>query len=188
MICTIIGDFFDSKFLFELSDLVESLSFCPNNIANRKTWPYGSLGSHKLFGCKIFERSGLNRIDFLHEKSSTFFDIFEAIEDSLNQKFYLSRIDINLQHSFCDGTTHLDKNYGSHTIMLMSNSHWEKEWGGKFQIISENDESVVEEHDYIPGRIILFPSSFLHRGLSPNKKYIYRHTIVFRVKLISFEE
>jgi len=186
MICTVIDDFFDKKFLFELSDIVESLPFTPDNVANKKTWPYGLSGTHKLFGCNIFERHDLNRVVSLNPKAETFFDIFDGIENALNEKFYLSRIDVNLQHTFCDGTKHLDTKHGSHTIMLMSNSIWNPEWGGQFQILSEDDE-VIEEHEYVPGRIIMFPSHLFHRGLAPKEKYIYRHTIVYRVKSIIIE-
>ena len=42
------------------------------------------------------------------------------------------------------------------------------EWGGQFQMLEyhDNDAPVIEEYEYIPGRIIIIPSQHPHRGLS----------------------
>ena len=45
--------------------------------------------------------------------------------------------------------------------MLMVNPVWEKEWGGKFQLYSEGKSEILEEYDYVPGRIVIFPSGVL---------------------------
>ena len=189
MICNVIDDWLDKRFIYELSHRITNdltdIKF--NNIANRTTWPYGSKGSHKLMGCTIFQRKSLNRIDILHKEAPIFFDIFDRIENSiLNKAYILNTTHVNIQHSGCDGTSHLDSSPWSNddlSIMLMTNSEWSKEWGGQFQMLN-NDGSVIEEHDYVPGRLIIFPSNIPHRGLGPSEKYpyIYRHTVVFRVQ------
>ena len=134
-------------------------------------------------GCVIFQRENLNRINILNKEAPVFFDIFERIENILNSRYLLNAIFINLQHSGCNGNSHIDGMENQQTIMVMSNAEWDNKWGGQFQMLN-NDGSVTEEHDYVPGRLIIFPSHIPHRGLGPSKEYpyIYRHTVVFRVQ------
>ena len=42
-------------------------------------------------------------------------------------------------------------------------------------------ETVVEEHEYVPGRVLIFPGSVPHRGLAPKVPSVFRYTTVFRV-------
>lgn len=185
MICKVFDDWLDKRFVYELSDKITTgltdIKF--NNITNRRTWPYELEGSHRMMGCTIFDRENLNRITTLNKEAPAFFDIFERIENILNIRYFLGTIEINIQHSGCNGTSHIDGTQNEQTIMLMSNSEWDNEWGGQFQMLN-NDGSVTEEHDYVPGRLIIFPSHIPHRGLGPSKKYpyLYRHTVVFRVR------
>ena len=78
-----------------------------------------------------------------------------------------------------DGSTHIDAQDDELTVMLMNNSEWKPEWGGQFQLI--DGEDVVEEHQYVPGRVLIFPGKHPHRGLAPTIKYTYRYTTVFRI-------
>ena len=109
MICEVFDNWFDKRFVCELSDRIThnltDIKF--NNIANTNTWPYGNKGSHMLMGCTIFKRESLNRTSVLHEEAHTFFNIFERIEKNLNIKYYLKDIAINIQHSGCNGTSHI---------------------------------------------------------------------------------
>ena len=43
---------------------------------------------------------------------------------------------------------------------------------------------MVEDYDYVPGRIIAFECHHPHRGLGPKKEYpyVYRYSIAFRVR------
>ena len=185
MICHVIDDWLDKRFVYDLDHTINSNLNCFNftNIANRQTWPYGSEGSHRLMGCAIFRRENLNRITILNKQAPVFFDIFERIENILNSRYLLNAISINIQHSGCNGTSHTDGMENQQTIMVMTNSEWDNKWGGQFQMLN-NDGSVIEEHDYVPGRLIIFPADIPHRGLGPSEKYpyIYRHTVVFRVQ------
>tara|TARA_B100001250_G_scaffold393092_1_gene395509 strand:- start:1324 stop:1917 length:594 start_codon:yes stop_codon:yes gene_type:complete len=191
MECQIYDDWIDEPYLHEFALSIEtSTNWDFNNIANRRSWPHGQKGSHRLSGCNIFKRVGLNRVTHLHPDASKFFDLYESIESILDKKYYLSEIQLNLQHSGCDGSAHVDGiDFGQKTIMLMTNSVWKTEWGGQFQIIDMND-TIMEEHEYVPGRLIVFPASCLHRGLGPNIEYpyVYRHTLVFRVCDIGKED
>ena len=189
MICKVFDDWFDKRFVYDLSDRISFKLNCFHfrNIANINTWPYGTKGSHRFMGCTLFERENLNRITTLHEEAPTFFNIFERIQKNLNIGYYLKSIDINIQHSGCHGTSHIDGGDEDQTIMLMSNCEWNSEWGGKFQMLN-NSGDVIEEHDYVPGRVIVFPGNVPHRGLGVDEKYpyIYRQTVVFRVQIINF--
>ena len=182
MLCKVIDGLFDDIYIHQLDALIRDIPLCSNNIANRSTWPFGQEGTHRLLGQILFDRKSINRITVLHESVSTFFDVFEMIEDKLQTKFYLSQISLNVQHTGCDGTTHCDSNNpNDFTIMIMTNSKWEQSWGGQFQLTSNDGSVVIEEHEYKPGRLIVIPSTHPHRGLGPTEKYIYRSTVVFRV-------
>jgi hypothetical protein len=183
MICKIIDDVFDELYLHEFYELLtHNVPYSFSNVANRRTFPYGHKGSHKLLGSTLFARENLNRITVLDKNCNKFFDMFEMIENILDQKFYLSMINVNLQYCGCDGTIHNDGQEGEYTIMVMTNPSWEKSWGGNFQIV-DSSHKVVEDYEYIPGRILVFPSEVFHRGLGPLIQYVYRTTVVFRVSL-----
>jgi len=184
MICKVFDDWFDERFIHELDHIISNkIEYEFNNVANRRTWPYGYEGSYRLMGCSLFKRENLNRITTLHKEAPIFFDIFERIENNLGCNYILNLIQINIQHSGCHGGLHIDGVKNQQTIMLMTNSKWNNKWGGQFQMLN-NDGSVIEEHDYVPGKLIIFPSHIPHRGLGPSEKYpyIYRHTLVFRVQ------
>ena len=186
MICKVFDDLFDRLFIHELDHIISNkLKYEFNNVGNRTTWPYGYEGSYRLMGCTLFERENLNRITKLNKEAPIFFDIFERIENNfLTSKYLLNAIQINIQHSGCNGDSHIDSVENHLTIMLMTNSKWDTKWGGQFQVLNNDESSVIEEHDYVPGRLIIFPSHVPHRGLGPSEKYpyIYRQTLVFRVQ------
>ena len=84
-----------------------------------------------------------------------------------------------------DGTCHVDAEYNDEfTILVMTNPEWKKEWGpASFQLLEkyDNNARVIEEHEYVPGRVLVIPSVHPHRGIAPTQPYIYRSSIVFRV-------
>ena len=180
MIAHVIDDLFDLSFITDLEDvLLDDVPVSSNNVANSFSHPYGRKGTHRLFGTEIFVREGLNRVRYLHPKAEKFFDAFEIIENTFNCDIYLKRIDVNLQYYGMDGSTHIDAQDDELTVMFMNNSEWKPEWGGQFQLI--DGEDVVEEHQYVPGRVLIFPGKHPHRGLAPTIKYTYRYTTVFRI-------
>ena len=186
MIAKIIDNQFDQQYLYNIYQaLNDELDYKANNIANRKTWPFGDSGSHRLLGCTLFERKSLNRCTVLHDKAQPFFDMFERICSLTSHEYYLQQIFINLQHSGCDGSSHIDSIEGTSdelTIMVFPNPEWCQEWGGQFQILDK--DRVIETHEYKPGRIIIFPAYVSHRGLGPSvdHPHLYRYSIVFRVR------
>tara|TARA_B100000287_G_scaffold120100_1_gene112023 strand:- start:355 stop:948 length:594 start_codon:yes stop_codon:yes gene_type:complete len=186
-LCEVYDDKLDAKYLHELFEIVQvDLKYRACNIANPTTWPYGMTGSHKLFGSRIFFRQNFNRIDYLDNKNSQkFFDLFDFLCNLTNRTLYLDRIDVNLQHTGCNGTLHQDSapwDEQHRTMMVFPNPVWEKEWGGQFQLFDKEGNELLEEYDYVPGRIIIFPSHLAHRGLGPLQEYVYRYSIVFGVR------
>ena len=183
MLAGIFDNLFDIEFMVKVEKHLKYLPVTAINIANGTAYPSGESGSHRLMGETIFERSSINTVVNRMKDCEIYFDMLDRIEDYVEKKFYLERIDFNLQHSFCDGTSHTDGEEGEFTIMYMPNLTWEDEWGGQFQLLDDNG-GVVEEHDYVPGRTLIFPSEIPHRGLGPRHPYVYRYTVVWRVKLL----
>ena len=179
----VIDDIYDMSFLAEWEEIL--LDDCPvytTNVANPTSFPHGREGSHRLMGVDIFAREGLNRVTLLHDQAEKFFNAFEILEEEVFKvPIYLRRIDVNLQYQGQDGTSHCDgTNHDEYTVMVMNNTKWKPEWGGQFQMLDEHG-TILEEHDYIPGRVVVFPGWIRHRGLAPLVPYVYRFTTVFRV-------
>ena len=183
MLAQVFDNLFDVEFMVKVERILQNLPVTATNIANGTAYPSGESGSHCLMGENIFERTSLNTVVNLMDDSEIFFEMFDRIEEYLDEKYFLDRIDFNLQHSFCDGTSHVDgdEDGGEITIMYLPNVKWEKEWGGQFQIL-DKEQNVIEEHEYVPGRVFVFPGEIPHRGLGPRHPYVYRYSIVWRVR------
>ncbi len=174
-------DLFDDRYLHNLyASLENEIQYTAGNTANRSTWPYGDKGSHKIFGTTVFRRENLNRVTVLSPYAQRFFDVFEMIEKKMGEELYLDYISINLQHQYCDGSLHTDGDSNQRTIMLMANPIWNPDWGGEFQIQDPFAPGKIQ-YEYIPGRVLVFPSHLEHQGFGPKHDYGYRYTIVFRV-------
>ena len=178
MIFGIYDNIFDDKFLFELTDICNySIPNKPGNVANRKTFPYGTVGSHNLMGVTLFNKISKYRI--MSICPDELMRAFEHIANNIIKKeFNLISIDSNMQTMGMDGTPHRDD---GDTIMLFPNYTWDPKWGGEFQELNEMGD-VLETVTYVPGRVIYFQGTALHRGLAPTVPYVYRHSIAYRVK------
>ena len=186
MICDVYDDKFDKEYVYQLYMLLETdLKWHANNVANASTIPFGRKGTHKLFGSLIFARSGLNNITHCdNDHFSNFYSLYEYLCQICgvdSRSSLLTRICANMQHSGCEGTLHTDGSSKERTLMVFPNPEWNPEWGGKFQVFSEDKKEMLEEYDYVPGRIISFPSHLPHRGLAPIGDYLYRYSIVFGI-------
>ena len=181
MIAQVFDNLFDIEFMVKVEKQLKYLPVTATNVANGTAYPSGEGGSHLLMGENIFERTSLNKVVNLMDDSEIFFEMLERIEDFIETRYYLERIDFNLQHSFCDGTSHTDGDEGEYTVMYFPNLKWDKEWGGQFQVLDDNG-AVIEEHEYVPGRVLIFPGKYPHRGLGPRHPHVYRYSIVWRVR------
>ena len=188
MIAHVFDDLFDPLFLAQWEEvLLNDVPMVATNLASewKTSFPNGtSTLKHKFFGMNIFEREGLNRVTILHPAANKFFDAFQIIEENLFQEsVLLQHIDVNLQFLYQDGGQHQDgEEVTQYTIMVMNNTRWKPEWGGHYQVLSENGD-IIESHDYVPGRIIIFPDAAHHRGLAPSVPNVYRYTTAFRVTI-----
>ena len=81
-LCDVFDDRFDPLFLHEFyENTVSRLPYNFTNIANRKTQPYGFTGSHRLIGCTIFHRQGVNDISEVDWNNyPAFQDLYQSIE------------------------------------------------------------------------------------------------------------
>lgn len=188
-LCDVFDDKFDPLYLHEFyENTISTLPYNFTNIANRETKPYGHTGSHRLVGCNIFHRTGLNDINEIKWEYFPFFQhMYEMVEEIVNERFFWSSCAVNLQAKGMDGTCHADAGPDEEdefTILVMTNPIWKKEWGpASFQLLEkyDNNARVIEEYEYVPGRILIIPSPHPHRGLAPIEPYVYRTSVVFRV-------
>ena len=189
MIAHIIDDLYDFTFLAELEHTLLEMPIHTTNVANPRSFPNGRTGSHRLFGTDVFVREGLNRVTQLIKEAPIFFDAFKVIEDEIfKDDIFLQRIDVNLQYFRQDGTGHYDGDDDhAFTVMLMNCCQWKPQWGGQFQLL-DDDDNVIEEHEYVPGRVLIFPGKCKHRGLAPTDPYVYRYTTVFRIEVENIDD
>ena len=135
MICEVYDDKFDALYLHDFyENVIAKLPYNFTNIANRHTAPYGYSGSHRLIGCNVFNREGLNKITSIEPAHyPDFYQMYEILENKiLQENFFLSNISVNLQAKEMDGTCHADADEGEddeYTILVMTNPIWKKEWG-----------------------------------------------------------
>ena len=181
-VCNVIDNLFDELFIQEISNHVLNIRVSCNNIANRKTYPYGLEGTHRLFGTTLFSRQSVNHINKLEPECELFFPILKRIEEVIDLDLYCNEISLNSQLFGQDGTEHTDSEYGNDdlTIIQFTTANWKPSYGGQFELIKPKGETEV--YEYIPGRIIIFPSHIPHRGLSPTEPYQVRTSIAYRVK------
>lgn len=190
MLCEVYDNVFSRDFIIDLDNKIKNIPLETSNISGAKvTEDRGVVGNHRFFGICVFQREGINRITRLHQDAEIFFDALEQIESSLGKKYYVDGIHINLQHSGCNGSSHIDANSPyEKTVMIMSTCYWEPDWGGQFQLTNEEGTDIIEEYEYVPGRVMVIPSNHPHRGLGAkiNYPYVYRTTVVFRTKPLTF--
>ena len=193
-LCKIYDNVFDAQYLNELYLILDSeLKYNPSNTANRKSYPYGHTGSHKLFGHNLLVRRGINNISYFdNQYGKNFISLFYFLCNLKKidpNKTYLDRISVNLQHSGCNGTLHRDGKLEdkAYTFMIFANPIWKKKWGGQFSIWSDDESEMLEEVEYKAGRVVIFPAHLPHKGLGAKSKYpyVYRYSIVFGVRPLS---
>lgn len=169
-------DLLDDRFILDIDEETNNYPWRLNNIANRKSWPYGKKGSHLIWGV-IFKPNGQL------QTPKNLLDLYSFLNSSfLKDKYNLNAIILNGQSLGQEGTTHVDgtKDDDGYTLMVFINYKWKKEWGGEFQLIDEN-EKVIKSIEYIPGRIIFFKGDIPHRGLAPKEPYVVRKSLVYRL-------
>jgi hypothetical protein len=187
----VFDDCFDDRFIYEIDEMTDRLPLVLTNIANRSTYPYGNKGSHKLIGANLFERKDEYNVvnkcpkELLNLYIHAVNKVIPNGDGGNGVNVELTGISVNVQPMGQDGTPHRDGQFNSRdrTLMYFANSKWESKWGGPFQIIDPDTKEVINEIDFVPGRLIYFDAGLLHRGLAPkNVPYIYRKSVVYRIK------
>tara|TARA_R110000823_G_scaffold302231_1_gene423401 strand:- start:431 stop:973 length:543 start_codon:yes stop_codon:yes gene_type:complete len=169
---------FDPKYTFDFSYMLSKKNiWCLNNIANRKSFPNGDIGSHLLLGHQVFVQESL---DFSYDKdlAKKCFETFNYICLFEQKKMKLKEINLNLQMAAMDGTFHYDGNENETIYLIMLSPHEiSKEDGGEF--INQTLNQVVP---FKNGRLIKFKASDIHKGLAFNKINKARFSMKFRTE------
>ena len=166
-------DVFDLKYLVELYDDLKKIPIKTGNIANRKTWPYGEIGTHNLLGSILYARTSYYNIESIGPHKV--FDILEHfVPHVLKKPFDLVSCSLNVQGIGMDGSFHTDV---GKQIILFASIPWKEDWGGELEI----ETSIkLEKIEYKPGRLVVFDGNIKHRGLAPNIPNIFRYSINYR--------
>ena len=92
MICEVYDDKFDALYLHDFyENVIAKLPYNFTNIANRHTAPYGYSGSHRLIGCNVFNREGLNKITSIEPAHyPDFYQMYEILENKILQENFFS--------------------------------------------------------------------------------------------------
>lgn len=181
-------ELYTDDFLVKLHALSRDLPWGYGNTANRYQYPQDSIlgkGSHVFFGRRIYQKHSPYRIH--NHAPDEFIDVlenfvFKIIKDN---SLELQGIDINLQLLGQDGTVHRDfyNNPQDRTIMFYPHYKWDESWGGAFQVL-DNQDNIIDEYFPMPGRIIYFDSTVLHRALAPTIANIPRISVAFRMNKV----
>ena len=168
---------FDPKYIFDLSYMLSKKNIWSlNNIANRKSYPNGDIGSHLLLGHCVFM---LEDFDFSYDKELTqkCLETFRYICDFEAKNMHLKEINLNLQMPAMDGTFHTDgTDEETVYIITLSPHEIQKDDGGEF-INKTKNETVPFKN----GRLIKFNASDIHKGVAFNKINLARISLKFRV-------
>ena len=87
-------DFFDKRWLDEISDSLLEAPWYANNIANADTWPYRKKGSHRLLGDCFFHRQTDNFIRYNStdiELGSALINSFEQIQYKIKRRILMRK-------------------------------------------------------------------------------------------------
>jgi len=166
-----------------------------NNVANRRPYekfPSGRSGSHRFWGSTFYHNEDYKNVIrggrslFENKTPEHIFEMQEwfiggyLTEIIKNRDFNITYIGLNGQSLGQDGTAHVDGPTDSHcTLMYFVNHEWGKDWGGAFQLMNE-DNTIMDQIDFVPGRFIFFKSNIPHRGLGPLENMVVRKSIVWR--------
>ena len=171
----------DDQFIFEKDKESDYYHWQYNNTANARSFPNNRKGTH-LFWCvtNFPNQKILDQYISLAQFCST---------ELIKKDFKINSIFLNGQFYGQDGSCHQDLREGltnQKTLMIYINHHWQKEWGGDFQVLKEksNDSEVDYSVEYKPGRIICFDSHLFHRGMAPKITGVFRKSLVYRIQIL----
>ena len=150
-------NFFDKVFIDTLAHKLMSSKWSADNTANRNSWPYNKMGSHKFLGQTFFTRKSEDWIEYTKDLdlAKTLVDQWGYIKQRLNAQ------------------NHVDGDKGEVAcILMLADEYIDGNIGGEFY--NETQKITVP---FKQGRLIVFDASDLHRGTSFTKENMARLSI-----------
>lgn len=165
---------FDQEFIDLFYD------FCVTN----NNWFYGrksSINKETLLWGSILWEPGMYKnffVEYIFKKFSNKFKInSDILSCVLNGQTYGQDGDWHI-----DLYTNDDNIDNKYTLLYYVNNIWNDESGST---IIKLDDGVKEyKIDFVPGRLLFFPSKFLHKAEGPKSKNLLRITCAFKLELI----
>jgi len=157
-----------------------------DNVANRRSRPYGIEGSHRLLGSMFYVNNELTAAEYYRaindnsNKLSEFLNMYEILQNSIQsdvQQCLLQSIHANLQFYGMNGTFHLDGQVDQTVFIIMLAYHEiTSDMGGEFY---HEHNGTAEKVPFKQGRIIEMTASDTHRADAFNVPYIPRFSLKF---------
>jgi len=184
---------FDKVFLDEMSLwLMHECNWKANNVANRRSQPYGIEGSHRLLGSVFYINNELTAAEYyraLNDNSnnkhlSEFLNMYEILQNSIQdvQQCMLQAIHANLQFYGMNGTFHLDGAIDQTVFIIMLAYHdITSDMGGEFYHERSGTwtTSPTAKIPFKQGRIIEMTANETHRADAFNVPHIPRFSLKF---------
>jgi len=169
-------DFFDKKWLDELTHRLIDAPWYANNVANSESWPYKVTGTHRILGDCFFNRISDNHIEYNKDLqlSNILINSFDHIQVRVGRQLRLMEIFSNLQFAGMNSTIHKDGTDNQTAFILMLCNEEVHDMEGGFY--HEPTNSTI---DYKYGRVIEFKASDPHQGLTFTKPGVARMTIKY---------
>jgi|TARA_R100001126_G_C4877628_1_gene177067 hypothetical protein len=161
---------FDKKWVDDLAfHLSTNVSYIADNIAGRKSWPYGHTGTHRLMGRFFYKYNDWKDVTIYQKECFT--DLAKAIE-YLNPNLELREIYANIQFMGMNGSFHVDgdKDYKVYILMLTTEDNTT---GGEFFV--KDGDTVPFKH----GRVLEFSGDVVHKAHAFNEPNSPRFSIKF---------
>jgi len=111
---------------------------------------------------------------------------YTVVQKLLRKNVELKRINTNIQFPQQEGTMHLDSGHNGWTLLLFVSPYWNPQWGGEFQV--QSDDMKMHYVAYNANCGALINGNLLHRGAAPNHfAPIERISLAFTYKEIGNE-
>jgi len=184
---------FDKVFLDEMSLwLMHDCNWKADNVANRRSQPYGIEGSHRLLGSMFYTNNELSAEEYYralnndnNNKLSEFLNMYEILQNSIQsdvQQCMLQAIHANLQFYGMNGTFHLDGQVDQTVFIIMLAYHEiTSDMGGEFYHERSGTwtTSPTAKIPFKQGRIIEMTANETHRADAFNVPHIPRFSLKF---------
>jgi hypothetical protein len=168
-----------SEKVFIIDDLYSEIEIEENEkfLLENVIWQYGQSSNGNDITC--FWTGHIDHNTLIKEMFNNFLlEIF--IRYSIKMVDNYNRVYLNGQTYELNGDWHPDcSEAGYHTLLYMVNAE-DTDNIGDFQYIDPSNKSDIKTVPFKPGRFVLFPSHWKHRGLAPSVKNKLRITLAYK--------